>query len=125
VFKLQFGFCSCQTIHPPDAVHPIEPARFILFEGGCRDLDVLDPLIDLSVHIDLPLDISLCRVLVRFERKGGKPMEWVHNYLDYSLHFFYDRLLKIRERADLVIDGLRPEKELAAAVAQVIESRFT
>ena len=112
------------AVHPPDAVDPITPARFIVFEDGfCRDLDVLNPLIDFSVHIDIPLDISLCRVLVRTERKGN-PMEWVHTYLNYSLHYFYDRLQKVGERANMVVDGLRPEKELAEEVTKEIQSRF-
>ncbi len=113
------------VVQPPDAAHPIQPARFILLEdGACRDLDILDPLIDFSVHIDIPLDVSLCRVLLRFERNGGKPMEWVRTYLDYSLHPFYARLQQVREGADLVIDGLRPAEELAAEVLQEIQSRF-
>lgn len=113
-----------QEVHPPDSARSMRPARFILLEGGCRDLDVLNPRIDLAVHLDIPLDISLCRVLVRFERNGGKPMAWVHNYLDYSLHSFYARLQRSRDKADMVVDGLRPENEIAAEVAKEIQSRF-
>ncbi len=108
-----------EAVHPPGVREAILPGSNIILEDAfARDLDILKDLIEVSIHISVPLDVALCRALVRFERNGSDPMPWVHNYLNYSLHYFYARLERVRESADLVIDGTKtPEDVLGEALA--------
>ena len=66
--------------------------------------------IDLCCHIHLPLDISLCRRLIRdYEHETGAADEIVDElrfYLKDGRDLFDDTLLI--EKADLLIDGTLP-----------------
>ena len=108
-----------ESVHPPGVRDAILPGTTIILEDAfSRDLDILRDLIDVAIHISVPLDIALCRALLRFERNGSDPMPWVHNYLTYSLHYFYARVEKVRRTADLIIDGTRaPDVVLEEALA--------
>lgn len=114
-----------ESVHPPGVQSPIQPGQVVLLEDAfARDLDVLKGIIDVSIHLSLPLDVALCRALLRFERNGKDPLPWVHNYLNYSLHFFYARLERVGESADLVIDASMGEQEICDQALSFLERRL-
>lgn len=113
-----------QAVHPPGVRQPIEPARVVLFEDSfARDLHVLDSIIGVALHISMPLDVALCRGLLRFERHGRDPTFWVHNYVDYDLHYFYARLERVQDSADCVLDGMQSAEEVCDAALAFLDGR--
>ncbi len=84
----------------------------------------LRPLIDFVFHVTIPtipLDISLCRRLLReYSHLSSDldPLDFVREYLSRRLGEVYRRQQQVAEHADLVVDGLRPPEELAARIIE-------
>ncbi|HHF7373254.1 uridine kinase [Legionella bozemanae] len=94
-------------------VHPITqdvliPTEFIIFDAPLGRLhQQTGQYIDLCIHIKVPLDISLCRRILRDfkEEKGEKKelLEELKFYLDESRPLFFDEQLK--KNADFILNG--------------------
>ncbi|MCW8397741.1 AAA family ATPase [Legionella sp. PATHC038] len=95
-------------------VHPVTlevlgPTEFIIFDAPLGRLhQQTGQYIDLCVHIEVPLDVSLCRRVLRDyseENKGKKELlEELAFYLNEARILFFDEELK--KRADLILDGM-------------------
>ena len=100
--------------------HPVSnqilPATpFIIFDAPLGRLhQETGKFIDIMIHLDVPLDILLCRRLLRDfndQMKAKKLIEEIRFYLEHSSPLYFDSELK--DTADLVVDGiLSPEQEL-------------
>lgn len=95
-------------------LHPVlnfvlQPRKFIVFDAP---LGRLHPqtgcYIDTWIHITVPLDISLCRWLIRDFKNTSKSKEELISeleyYLSHSRPLFFDD--KLKENADMVSDGM-------------------
>lgn len=95
---------------------PLNPTPFIVFDAPLGMLHTqTGKYIDTCIHIEVPLDVSLCRRLLRdFEGKGNTKedlLEEINFYLNQSRPLFFDDELK--KSADLVVDGmLSPQIQL-------------
>jgi len=112
-----------QAIGAPGGRIVMSSRYIVLEEPWGRDRAELRPWIDFVAHIDIPLDISLCRRLLRdYSRPSqrGEPLEFVQDYLDVRLGEVYRQLQLAAEHADLVVDGLRPTDEVAGDIVAAI-----
>ncbi len=115
-----------KPVQPPDhGGRSVKPAPFILLEEpwGC-DRDEVRSLIDYVVHIDIPLDVALARMVLRDASNGADAIASLRRYLEVGLHYFYSRQQLVSANADLVVDGLRPPEELAEEAASAISQHF-
>jgi hypothetical protein len=112
-----------QVIEAPRGRRVMPAPYLVLEEPWGRDRTELRPWIDFVAHIDIPLDISLCRKLLReyaVPSPLGDPLAFVQDYLDFRLGEVYRRQQQVAERADLVVDGLRPIDQIAAEIVAAI-----
>jgi uridine kinase len=113
-----------RPIRPSGSAEPVLPASYVVMEEPWgRDRSELGPLIDFVAHVDIPLDISLCRKLLReydVPDPLGDPLDFVREYLDLRIGEVCRRQQQVAERADLVVDGLRPAEDLAAQIVQTV-----
>jgi uridine kinase len=116
-----------RAVGSPRSGQLIAPARYIVMEEPWgRDRDEMKPLIDFVAHIAIPLDISLCRKLLREAANPAlhfDPLVFVQEYLTERVGELYRRQQQVGEHADLVVDGLRPSEELAEIIAKQIRLR--
>lgn len=122
-----------EPVTPPNADRPIQPGVLILLEQPLGRLHAgMAPLIDLSVHVDLPLDLLLMRRLHRLiHEEGGAqdPDLWrrIAGHLDHYRELGRDLSLHAHERlvaaADLVLDGRASVAALTLVVREEIERR--
>jgi len=107
----------------------VMPAHYIVLEEPWgRDRAELRPWLDFVAHLDIPLDISLCRRLLRdyaFPSRKGDPLEFVQDYLDVRLGEVYRQLQRAGEHADIVVDALRPPEQVAEDIVAVIRRAET
>ncbi|WP_454783118.1 AAA family ATPase [Legionella sp. WA2022007384] len=97
-------------------VHPItqdrlKPREFIIFDAPLGRLhQQTGQYIDVCIHIEVPLDVSLCRRVLRdFKEEKKEKMELMAElefYLDKARPLFFDEQLK--KNADFIIDGMFP-----------------
>jgi len=111
-----------QAMHPTSKVK-LEAAKYIVFDAPLGRLHAqTGKFINSMFHITLPLDVSLCRRLLRdFNDKPKEDLlEEISFYLNHSRPLFYDDDLK--QTADLVIDGmLTPEKQMEMCLVYLDE----
>lgn len=124
-------------IQHPISKEKIKPARYILVEDPTgRTRTEMAELIDYLIFIDLPHEISLARTLNRElndEEKLKNPEELIKVLKFYAqryLDWFYSALKniekRIREDADLIVDGLKPAAELAKIVlSNIHDSQYS
>lgn len=102
-------------------VHPVSeqtlvPTKYIIFDaplGRCHQQT--GQYIDTCIHITVPLDVSLCRRILRDFVDPVKTkeamLEELSFYLKHSRPLFFDD--DLRQTANLVVDGLlSPQEEL-------------
>lgn len=95
-------------LHP--ALHtPLEPTKFIIFDAPLNRLHLQTAeFIDISIHIELPLDVSLARWMIRDFKSSDKTkddiIEELEYYLAHSRPLFIDD--DIKSTADLIVDGM-------------------
>jgi uridine kinase len=110
-------------IHRPTDQELVCPARFIVLEEPWgRDRDTVRALIDFVAHIDIPLDVSLCRRLLRDAQRGRNILEFVQDYLAEDVRQVYLRMQKGAANADLVLDGMQPADVLAQQVVTSVRA---
>lgn len=106
------------TLHP--VLNQILPATpFIIFDAPLGRLHhETGKFIDTMIHIEVPLDVLLCRRLLRDfndQTKEADLLEEIQFYLENSRPLYFDK--ELRETADLVVDGmLSTEQELAVVM---------
>lgn len=98
-----------QSILHPISKQPLQPTEYIIFDAPLGRLHQQTGIyIDTCVHLSLPLDISLCRRLLRDFKNEDKTKKELLTELEYYLSdsrpLFFDDDLK--KSADLIIDGL-------------------
>lgn len=90
------------------------PTKYIIFDSplGCLHYQT-GKYIDIWMHIDVPLDISLCRYLLREFKNTHKTkeeiLEEIEYYLSQSRPLFFDDAFKAS--ANLIIDGMLATEE--------------
>ena len=112
-----------QPVRRPHNDEAVLPAHFVVIEEPWgRDRRAIGPLIDFVAQINIPLDISLCRRLLR-DRDRYDVMGFVDAYVKYRLHDFYTRQLKVADSADLVLDGMQPAEELTRQIVAAVQEK--
>lgn len=110
------------SIQHPVTGEQINAARYIVIEEPWgRDRAAVAEYIDFVAHINIPLDISLCRRLLRDKEKYDV-LGFVTAYEKYGLHEFYQRQLRVAETADLVLDGRRPQEQITDKIVASIKA---
>lgn len=103
------------TIHPV-LKHELTPTKYIIFDAPLGRLhEQTGRYIDICIHIEVPLDVSICRWLLRDFSTADKTKEDLLNeiefYLKHSRPLFIDDELK--QSSDLIINGMLPiQKEI-------------
>ncbi|MCW3053215.1 MAG: hypothetical protein JWN14_2385 [Chthonomonadales bacterium] len=111
----------------------VEPASFLVIEEpfGAGRNDMAD-LVDFSVCIDTPMEVALARRLLdSVERWEGAPeqrLQWIGNYLNTYLFEGMREVYiaineRVKERAQLTINGLLPVEENARLIAEAVRQR--
>jgi uridine kinase len=70
----------------------------------------ISPLINVSIHIDTPLDVALARKVVR-NASLQDPAKYLQMYLDTGLRVLYIAANGAKQVADLVIDGTKSQEQ--------------
>jgi uridine kinase len=110
-----------QAIRLPHNQAVVEPARFVVLdEPWGRERQEIRPLIDFVVYLHLPLDVALCRRLLREVSHGANPMEFVEFYLQKRVREVYLRQQACGESADLVLDASRSADDLVREIAGTV-----
>lgn len=110
----------------------LKPSKFIILEEPYgRFREGMSEIIHKSVYIEVPPEISLSRRLLRNihnDYKEEKADQILHHIRDYLLNFINGegyalRLLSqyLKETADIIVDGLKPSKEIALEVLNHIK----
>ena len=117
----------------PGGCAVVEPAEVLLIEEPFgRMRRETEGLIDVAVHIDVPVDVMLARRLLRRlteerEQLGDRLIETLRGELEH--HVEVGRRLQlhgaevIRDAADLVLDGTLSIDELAGRIADEVRRR--
>jgi len=98
-----------QSVSHPALKKLLNPTEYIIFDAPLGRLhQQTGQFIDILIHINVPLDVSLCRHLLRDFKGSNKTkeelLEELEYYLSHSRSLFFDDDLKAS--ADLVIDGM-------------------
>jgi uridine kinase len=113
-----------QQVRNPRTGESIPSARYIVMEEPWgRERKAVAGLIDLVAQINIPLDISLCRRLMRDKDKYDV-LTFVAVYEQYDLHGFYTRQLNVADSADVVLNGMRSVEELTSEIVSAVRTRF-
>lgn len=96
--------------------------QFIIFDAPLGRLHhETGRFIDTMVHVELPLDVLLCRRLFRdFNNKRSKKdlLTEIKFYIEHSRPLYFDKELK--DTADLVVNGmLSPDQELTYVIGHL------
>lgn len=140
-----------QPIKYPKNCRTVKPSKFIIVEEPTgRTRPNMDENIDLLVYIDLPLDVSLARILLRaiyesndeeirnfyktigsqFEKKYKEPVGRLMHIVVWMLEMYMkehrQQYLEMREAlmqdADLIVDGMQSVEVLANEVVEEARS---
>lgn len=118
-------------IRHPSTKEKINPGKYVLVEDPTgRTRDEMAELIDYLIFIDLPHEISLART---YNRELNNELKWKNAdelvkflkfYTQRYLDWFYSAgkiiEIRLREDADLIVNGLKPTAELAEIVVSNI-----
>lgn len=116
---------SNHPIHHPALGTLLQPTNYIIFDAP---LNYLHPqtakFIDFSVHIEIPLDVSLIRWVIRDFKSSDKTkndlIEELEFYLHHSRPLFIDD--DIKSAANLIIDGTLPTDLQVHIIQQYLNS---
>lgn len=81
-------------------------------------------LIDVSIHIHIPLDIALARGAINNAANGIDPIEYLENYMRADLRALHETQNTASKKADLVVDGLQPVGKVANEAADFIKGQI-
>lgn len=111
------------TMHPVCKID-IKPTKYIVFDAPLgRFHKQTGGYIDTWIHIEVPLDVSLCRWLLRDYKENDKTkaelLEELTFYLNQSRPLFEDT--KFKTEANLVIDGMASIKQQVELIKQYLK----
>jgi len=100
---------SDQSILHPTRKCVLHPKKYIVFDAPLGRLHPqTGQYIDVCIHIEVPLDVSLSRHLIRDFKANDKTkdelLDELEYYLSHSRPLFFDYALKAS--ADFIIDGM-------------------
>lgn len=113
-----------QALLHPTLKTILSPTKYIFYDAplGYKHQQT-GQYIDVCVHIHVPLDISLCRRIIRdFQSKNVSKDELLAEmeyYLNHSRPLFFDEDLK--KGADLIVDGMLSIKSLREEIIHYLE----
>lgn len=115
---------SNQPVLHPVFKQTLQPTKYIIFDAPLGRLHSQTGFyIDTCIHLSLPLDVSLCRRLIRDFNETDKTKEEflmeLKYYLSHSRPLFFDDDLKAN--ADLVIDGMLTTENQIKAIKEYLE----
>ena len=119
---------SKQSILHPALNCILHPTKYIIFDAPLGRLHPqTGQYIDICIHIEVPLDVSLCRHLIRNFKGNDKTKEELvaelEYYLEHSRPLFFDDQLK--NNADLILDGmLSTEKQIEVIKKYLTERNY-
>ncbi len=95
----------------------VGPCHFLLFESHFgRDMPDIADLIDVQIHIDVPLDISLSRKLMQISRTPRFDLTtYLNSYLRAD-RLVLERMKHAGRHADITVNGIEPVSQLAKQV---------
>ena len=112
-------------------IHPVfktvlNPTEFIIFDAPLGRLHIqTGTYIDTWIHLDVPLDVSLCRWLIRdfknSDRTKDDLMEEIEFYVTSSRPLFIDEEMK--QKADLIVNGMLPVNEEVENILRCINEK--
>jgi uridine kinase len=116
-----------ESIKHPISKKVIHPAKYIIIEDPTgRIRNVMSPIIDFLIFIDIPFEISLVRLINRelnnTQRWGDSDqmVKFFKQYMNDYLPFYYPMYKYVEERirkdADLIVNGLQSVDEIAENV---------
>ncbi|WP_454783736.1 AAA family ATPase [Legionella sp. WA2024007413] len=102
-----------QPIAHPTLQVTLNPTKYIIFDAPLGRFHTQTGVyIDTWVHLDVPLDVSLCRWLLRnykeTNRTKNELVSEIDFYLNHSRPLFDDT--KFKAEADILIDGMLSTK---------------
>lgn len=128
VQKLRQG----ETVTTPTA-RRVEPASFLVIEEPFgRGRTDMAGVVDFSVCIETPMEVALARRLLDAVERWDGPVEqrfqWIGTYLNTYLfegmREVYSAINEgVKERSDLILDGLSPVEQNAQRVVEVVRRR--
>ncbi len=115
-----------QSILHPVFNQLLNPAEYIIFDAPLGRLHhQTGQHIDYCFHINIPLDISLCRHLIRDFKNSNKSkeelLEELEYYLTHSRPLFIDDDFKAS--ADLVIDGMLTTEQQIQKIREYLQDK--
>ncbi len=101
---------SGQSILHPALGYLLNPTQYIIFDAPLgRQHAQTGQFIDVCIHVEIPLDVSLCRRLIRDFKDSDKTkkelLTELEYYLSHSRPLFFDDELKTG--ADIIVDGMQ------------------
>jgi uridine kinase len=112
-----FTLLSGGSIINPHTKIEVDSTRFIILdEPFGRSRQRMNEIIDLAVHVEIPLEIALARRLQRQILNDSNPEafmkfinEYIPNYLYNGYREFYIEVNRIaKQDCDLILDGVNP-----------------
>lgn len=113
-------------------IHPIDkkilsPSEYIIFDAPLGRLhQQTGQYIDLCFHLAVPLDILLCRRIIRDFKAANKSKDELLNelqlYLSQARPLYFDD--KLKETADIVINGIATIEEQLQQVCQCLNKHL-
>lgn len=112
--------------HHPVFETPLEATPYIIFDAPLgRFHEETGQYINTWIHLDVPLDVSLCRRTLRDFSDASKTkeelLEGLNFYLNHSRPLYFDDDYK--KGADLVLDGLLGTKTHLALIKQYLKEK--
>ena len=119
--------------HPDSKEETNPPAYLIIEEPFGKSRSALRPLIDFHVEVDIPLEVSLARRLLRImgnPTRAEKPVEtyaFVKQHLEWYLnngrHFYLAVQANAQKDKDLTVDGTLPPEQISQKVMDAIHAK--
>lgn len=115
---------SNQPVRHPIFKKILQPTVYIIFDAPLGRLHTQTGFhIDTCIHLSLPLDVSLCRRMIRDFNGNDKTKEQLlmelKYYLSHSRLLFVDDDLKAN--ADLVIDGILTTEDQIKGIMEYLK----
>jgi uridine kinase len=112
-----------QIVPHPVLKNLLHPTELIVFDAPLGRLhNQTGQYIDFCIHITLPLDVSLCRWVLRNFKSNQKTktelLEELEYYLSHSRPLFFDDDLK--SSADFVVDGMLTTEEQIIKISEFL-----
>lgn len=103
----------------------LNPTEYIIFDAPLGRFHKQTGIyIDTWIHINIPLDVSLCRWLLRdykeTEKTKGELLDELECYINWSRPLFDDATYKTD--ADLIIDGMLSTKQQVISIKQYLQN---